>query len=65
MKVLKIFGVFIFSFLCIALIIQRDVEGGENNLAVGLVFGIIAFYYFYLFVTAIKNSLKKRLSKQN
>ena len=27
MKVLKIFGVFIFSFLCIALIIQRDVEG--------------------------------------
>lgn len=46
MKVLKIFGVFIFSFLCIALIIQRDVEGGENNLAVGLVFGIIAFLLF-------------------
>lgn len=59
MKVLKIFGVFIFSFLCIALIIQRDVEGGENNLAVGLVFGIIAFLLFL----SIRHGDKKQLEE--
>ena len=59
MKVLKIFGVFIFSFLCIALIIQRDVEGGENNLAVGLVFGIIAFLLFL----SIRPGDKKQLEE--
>lgn len=44
MKVLKTLGIFILSTLSYAGITQSNIAGGENNMIVGIVCGILAFF---------------------